>query len=126
MCESTSPNAKRPPERAPLRLVLSAVGVVPGDARNVRPGDADIGQFAVAELSEFPQARVVAPPRAEEVDDCNQHVHCLSARPEAGQFVSCRLDKVPWCSALEAMLRCGYANYAYHNQLISHKNSTIG
>ena len=88
MCESTSPKAKRPPKRAPLRLEPSAVGAVPGDARNVRPGDADIGQFAVAELSEFPQARVVAPPRAEEVDNCNQHVHCLSARSEVGQFVS--------------------------------------
>ena len=94
MSESAGPKAKRPPERAPLWLERaplwlepSAVGAVPGDTRNVRPGDADIGQFAVAELSEFPQARVVAPPGAKEVDDCNQHVHYLSARPEAGQFV---------------------------------------
>src|SRR6266403_3275937 len=125
MSESKSPKAKRPPERAPLRLELSAVGVVPGDARNVRPGDANIGQFAVAELSEFPQAGVVAPPRAEEVDDCNQHVYRLSARPDAGQFASRALNKVPWCTALGAMLRCSYAKYAWNKRLILKRNSTI-
>src|SRR2546421_4381048 len=109
MDERKQESKSKAPAGAGARLELSAVGVVPGDARNVRPGDANIGQFAVAELSEFPQARVIAPPRAEEVEDCNQHIHCLSARRHAEQFASCRLNKVPWCTALGAMLRRSYA-----------------
>src|ERR1700751_3795265 len=122
MSESSSPKAKRPLERAPLRLELSAVGVVPGDARNVRPGDANIGQFAVPELSEFPQACVIAPPCAEEVEDCNQHIHCLSARRHAEHFASCRLNKVPWCTALGAMLRRSYARNAWPKAMMCHRN----
>ena len=48
-----------------------AMGAIPRDARDVRPRDADIGQFTIAELMEFPQALVVAPPGADEVHDCN-------------------------------------------------------
>jgi len=60
---------------------LIAVSAVPRDPRDVRSGDADIGQFAVAELVELFQARVVAPPSAEEVDDCDQHGCYLSLGP---------------------------------------------
>src|SRR5215831_12136553 len=62
-------------------LGISAVSAVPRDPRDVRSGDADIGQFAVAELVELFQARVVAPPSAEEVDDCDQHGCYLSLGP---------------------------------------------
>jgi hypothetical protein len=52
-------------------LRAPALGVIPRDAGDVRPRDADIGQLAIAELMEFPQALVVAPPGAEEVQDCD-------------------------------------------------------
>src|SRR5215472_13778384 len=65
-------------------LRISAVSAVPRDPRDVRSGDADIGQFAVAELVELFQARVVAPPGAEEVDDCGQHGCYLSPDPLLG------------------------------------------
>ena len=65
-------------------LRISAVSAVPRDPRDVRSGDADIGQFAVAELVELFQARVVAPPGAEEVDDCGQHGCNLSPGPLLG------------------------------------------
>src|SRR6478736_8125715 len=55
-----------------------AVRAVPCDPRNVRPGDADIGQFAVSELVQLVEARIVAPPGLEEVEDCDQHDLCLS------------------------------------------------
>ena len=62
-----------------------ALGAIPRDARDVRSRDADIGQLAIAELTEFPQALVVAPPGAEEVEDCDQH--CLAFLPgQAGLF----------------------------------------
>src|SRR5262245_51964961 len=57
----------------------SAVGAVPCDPRNVRSGDADVGQFAVAELVELVQAGIIAPPGLKEFDDCEQHVQCLSS-----------------------------------------------
>ena len=39
-----------------------AVCAVPCDPRNVRSGDADVGQFTVAELVELIEARIVTPP----------------------------------------------------------------
>lgn len=55
-----------------------AVCAVPCDPRNVRSGDADVGQFTVAELVELIEARIVTPPGLEEVEDCDQHDLCLS------------------------------------------------
>src|SRR5713101_5286593 len=96
----------------------SAVGAFPRDPRNVRSGDADIGQFAVAELIELVQACIVAPPRPEEVDECDKHGLCLS-RPLLA--VLCRQDagnpsqsegKVSCCVAADVMLRRSYAKNA--------------
>lgn len=55
-----------------------AVCAVPRDPRDVRSGDADVGQFTVAELIELIEARIVTPPGLEEVEDCDQHDLCLS------------------------------------------------
>ena len=60
------------------------MSAVPRDPRDVRSGDAQIGQFAVAELVKLFQARVVAPPGPEEVDDCGQHGCYLSPGPVLG------------------------------------------
>ena len=60
------------------RAVRLAVCAVPRDPRNVRSGDANIGQFAVSELVQLVEARIVAPPGLEEVEDCDQHDLCLS------------------------------------------------
>ena len=77
-----------PPQQSKSQLRISAVSAVPRDPRDVRSGDADIGQFAVAELVELFQARVVAPPSAEEVDDCDQHGCYLSPGPGPGNLES--------------------------------------
>src|SRR5262245_23050417 len=71
-------------------LRISAVSAVPRDPRDVRSGDTNIGQFAVAELIELFQARVVAPPSAEEVDNCDQHARYLSPGPTPGNLKSSR------------------------------------
>src|SRR5262249_21082514 len=76
--------------------VLGA-GAVPGDARNVRAGDADIGQFAVAELVELVQAGVVALPGLDEVDDCEQHVSAFLPVPLPGLCLP--RNRVPCCVA---------------------------
>ena len=101
------------------------MSAVPRDPRDVRSGDADIGQFAVAELVEFFQARVVAPPSAEEVDDCDQHDCYLSPGPGPGNLSSHDVNKVPWCVALDIMLRRSYARIAYLKSLVLHKDQVI-
>src|SRR5262245_12866553 len=63
----------------------SASGFVPGDARNVRSGDADVGQFPVIQLGELTHAGVVALPRMNEIDDGDEHEGPLcQCRPGAG------------------------------------------
>src|SRR5215831_10525282 len=105
-------------------LRISAVSAVPRDPRDVRSGDADIGQFAVAELVELFQARVVAPPGAEEVDDCDQHGCYLS--PGRRRAISSQgINKVPWCVASDVMLRRSYAKFAYLKPLVLHKDQAI-
>src|SRR5262249_567779 len=106
-------------------LGISAVSAVPRDPRDVRSGDADIGQFAVAELVELFQARVVAPPSAEEVNDCDQHGCYLSPGSAPGNLSSHDVSKVPWCVALDTMLRRSYAKYAYLKSLVLHKDQVI-
>ena len=71
------------------RAVRLAVRAVPRDPRNVRSGDANIGQFAVSELVQLVEARIVAPPGLEEVEDCDQHDLCLSI-PGRRRVISCR------------------------------------
>src|SRR6516225_6808893 len=105
-------------------LRISAVSAVPRDPRDVRSGDADIGQFAVAELVELFQARVVAPPSAEEVDDCDQH--CCYLSPGRGRAISSQhINRVPCCVASDTMLRRSYAKYAYLKSLVLHKDQAI-
>src|SRR5215831_7333324 len=118
---------KRPPGAGVFieGLGISAVSAVPRDPRDVRSGDTDIGQFAVAELVELFQARVVAPPSAEEVDDCDQHDCYLSPGPAPGNLSSHDVNKVPWCVALDTMLRRSYAKYAYLKSLVLHKDKAI-
>src|SRR5215510_8669214 len=99
---------KRPPGAGVFieGLGISAVSAVPRDPRDVRSGDTNIGQFAVAELVELFQARVVAPPSAEEVDDCDQHARYLSPGPTPGNLKSPSqirfhdaLHQIPCCAA---------------------------
>src|SRR6476646_9794973 len=89
-----------------------AVRAVPCDPRNVRPGDADIGQFAVAELVQLVEARIVAPPGLEEVEDCDQHDLCLSIPGLSRGILVGAKNRVPCCIATETMLRCSYAENA--------------
>src|SRR5882757_9976091 len=102
----------------------SAVGAVPCDTRDVRAGDADVGQFAGTELVERIEAGVVAPPSLEEVDDCEQHVECLSPDPRVGSCVE-SVNMVSCCAATDIMLRCSYAENAYRKSLIIHKIRAI-
>src|SRR6516164_10469505 len=110
--------------RAPLELEIFALGAIPRDPRDVRPGDTDVGQFAVAELIELSQARVVAPPSAQEVQDCDQH-GLLPFVPARGRAIVTTENKVPWCAASDVMLRCSYAKHAYLKSLVLHKYQAI-
>src|SRR5262245_47640250 len=68
----------------------SAIGALPRDPRDVRPGDPDVGQFAVAELGKLVQAGVVAPPGLQEVQDCDEHGWLPLIDPARG-----RADELP-------------------------------
>jgi hypothetical protein len=46
----------------------------PSDPRNVATGDADIGEFPIAEVGQFVHGNAIALPGLEEVDDGQQHV----------------------------------------------------
>src|SRR5262249_62257483 len=70
------------------------------------------------------QARVVAPPSAEEVQDCDQH-GLLPFRPVPGRAIVALRNKVPWCAAAGAMLRRRYAKNAYLKSLVLHKDQAI-
>src|SRR5262245_18830500 len=52
---------------------LAAVRSVPGNARNVRAADTDIGQLAVAQARQLVQALVVTLPLLDEADECGNH-----------------------------------------------------
>src|SRR5690242_17329866 len=52
---------------------LAAVCGGPGNARNVRAADTDIGQLAVAQARQFVQASVVTLPLLDEADECGKH-----------------------------------------------------
>src|SRR4029453_3618146 len=107
------PKEKTPPKRAFFSLI-SAVGAFPCNARNVRPRNADIGQFAVAELRELLQARVVAPPSAEEVEDCDQHCCHLSARPCRATRSSLVGGKIRFHGALQQVPCCAAVMHKTH------------
>src|SRR5690242_14809438 len=46
-----------------MRVALGDARVFPRDAADLRPGNADIGEFAVIEAREFAHALIIAPPR---------------------------------------------------------------
>jgi hypothetical protein len=50
------------------------LGLFPGDPRNIATGDADIGEFPIAEVGQFVHGNAIALPGLEEVDDGQQHV----------------------------------------------------
>jgi hypothetical protein len=54
---------------AKKRPARSAVGGFPGDARNIRAADADIGKLPIVEPAQLMQAGIVAPPGLEEPDN---------------------------------------------------------
>src|SRR6187549_1418824 len=70
---------KRPRKPAGVSLLderlarLAAVRSVPGNARNVRAADTDIGQLAVAQARQFVDASVVSLPLLDEADECGNH-----------------------------------------------------
>src|ERR1700681_4180914 len=53
--------------------------VLPGEPRDVRTGNADIGQFAVVEVRKFPHRSAIALPGVEEVDCRQKHFWILSS-----------------------------------------------
>ena len=55
------------------RAQLAAMSSVPGNARNVRAADTDIGELAVAQARQFVQASVVTLPLLDEADECGNH-----------------------------------------------------
>ena len=72
--KAPEPQAKAPAEgRAQKDLVSGlALGVIPGHARNVAAGDADVGQFTVAEPIQLAKALVVAAPLPIDADQMRQ------------------------------------------------------
>ena len=93
-------------------LRTSAVRAVPCDPRNVRPGDADIGQFAVAELVELAQAGVVAPPGLEEVEIATNMIFAfLFPDVSRGILVGA---KIRFHAASQQSLCCGAAMQKMH------------
>jgi hypothetical protein len=47
-----------------------AVGIFPGNPRDIAPRKPDVGQFAIAEPIELVEPGIVALPGTKEVDDC--------------------------------------------------------
>ena len=60
---------------------LAAVRSVPGNARNVRAADTDIGQLAVAQARQFVEASVVTLPLLDEADECGKYGSPSFLRP---------------------------------------------
>ena len=83
-----APKRKRPPggralsEGPQRRLALRAI---PGHARNVAAGDADVGQFAIAEPIQLAKALVVAAPLPEDANQMSEEhgINPLRGRRES-------------------------------------------
>ena len=74
---------------------------IPGNARNVRAADADVGELAVAKTRQFVQALVVALPLLDEAGECGNHGVLLSfVSPAAPVVVS--NGKIGICSDLKS------------------------
>ena len=65
---------------------------VPGNPRNVRAADADIGEFTIAQARQLVHALVVTLPLLDEADDCGKHGISLPFRPtDAGHVLKCKI-----------------------------------
>jgi hypothetical protein len=65
---------------------LAMLGSAPGQARNVRAADADIGKLAVAEAVQFAQAAIVVLPGLDEADDGGKHGVLFLSMTRLGRF----------------------------------------
>ena len=81
------PKRKRPPKGGRFQTIRSglALGIIPGHARDIAAGDADVGQFAIAEPIELAKALVVAAPLPEGANQMRQKhsVNPLRGRGES-------------------------------------------
>src|SRR5580704_15580279 len=89
--------------------------MLPGEPRNVRTGDADIGQFAVVEARKFPHRSAIALPGVEEVDCRQKHFGILSSFVVESQVdigCVCCVAKGIWCSAAKSILHVFGNNFS--------------
>src|SRR5580704_506873 len=89
--------------------------MLPGEPRNVRTGDADIGQFAVVEARKFPHRSAIALPGVEEVDCRQKHFGILSSFVVESQLdigSVCCAAKWNWCSAAKRILHVFCNNFS--------------
>ena len=83
-----SPKRKRPPEGGRCQKDFGgglALGAIPGHARNVAAGDADVGQFTIAEPIQLAKALVVAAPLPEDANQMSEEhgINPLRGRRES-------------------------------------------
>src|SRR6185437_9232626 len=101
------------------------MGLAPGDGMDVGSADADVGKFPVAQTRKLVQASVVAPPVADESDDCSEHFEplLLSSGTCAGQS-NWHVHRALCCGAKAILLRRSYAENAYLCHLIVNNKSS--
>src|SRR5580692_6184262 len=98
-----------------VRSGSSGLRVLPGEPRDVRTGNADIGQFAVVEVRKFPHRSAVALPGVEEVDYRQKHYGILSSFVVESQLdigAACCAAKWNWCSAAKWNLHVSGNNFS--------------
>ena len=71
--ETTTPAARRALSVRQAADLGSAVIGPTGNARNVRTIEADIGQFAIAELGQFADVSLIVPERLDHADEREKH-----------------------------------------------------
>jgi hypothetical protein len=76
-----------------------------GDARDIGAIDADIGEFAVRQLREFPQVAMIVLEGLNRAKDAEQH-GLGSLSPDGSESHRWNLYKATLRAAAEAMLRC--------------------
>src|SRR3984893_1742595 len=127
---SSRPRAwSRRPERCPKKPAPARGGrwggtvcplalsfrMLPGEPRDVRTGDADIGQFAVVEARKFPHRSAIALPGVEEVDCRQKHFGILSSFVVESYLDiggAYRVAKWKWCSAAKRILHAFGNNFS--------------
>jgi hypothetical protein len=73
---------------------LAVLGGAPGEARDVRAADADIGKLAVAEAGQFAQAAVVVLPGLDEADDGGKHGILFLSMTRLGRFTPSPVNRI--------------------------------